>query len=104
MGQSFCFDCKEQVTVGVVERRERHPLVIIALLVPIIGYALCAPLLPITSLIGLLLGLRVLKELRERPNYTGRSAALAALVISGGTLATWVVGVLAMLTYYMGVR
>jgi hypothetical protein len=104
MGRAFCFDCKGEVTLGVTERRERHPLVIIALVVPIIGYLLCSPLLPITSLVGLWLGSRVLRELKERPYYTGRSAALAALVISGGTLATWVVGVLAMLAYYLGVR
>ena len=101
MGRSLCYDCKVGNTQGLVEQRQSHPMAAITLLIPILGYVLCAPvLIPFTSVAGLIMGNRVLQEVRERPHYSGRSAALMGMVLSGGMLGIWLVALLAMLVMY----
>jgi hypothetical protein len=94
MGSQLCLDCKAKSLVSVYERRTQHPLAAMSLIVPIAGYLLCLPI-PITSVVGLWLSRKVLRELGEQPHLAGRSVALAALVVSGGTLGTWLVALTA---------
>lgn len=96
LGRKLCRDCKAIAVEGVVRRPQRHPQALLALVIPIVGYATCL-LIPITSLIGLAMGSRVLRELRDEPHLSGRSLALAAMVVSGGTLAAWITAVAATL-------
>jgi hypothetical protein len=103
MGQRLCADCKSRMVQGVQEaghRRQQHPLALSSVLVPVLGYIFtCALLVPLTSLIGLYLGSRVLRETGQQEGYSGRSIALAGMVISGGTLFTWVVAVIALVLF-----
>lgn len=94
LGQRLCVDCKQEAVQSLLTPRHRHPQALLALLVPLVGYATCV-LTPITSAIGLLIGTRVLREMRAQPQWGGRSIALAGVVVSGGTLAAWVLAVLA---------
>ena len=96
LGRTLCGECKTSLVAGTVERAQRHPLAIVALVVPVVGYASCV-LVPITSPLGLYLGWKVMRELRDRPHLSGRTLALAAMVISGGTLGTFLVGLTAAL-------
>lgn len=89
MGRRLCAECKATALVSVYERPTQHPLAAMSLIVPVVGYLLCLPI-PLTSAAGLVISRKVLRELREQPHLTGRSVALAGLVVSGGTLGTWV--------------
>lgn len=98
IGQRLCEACKGRLVSGITTRPQQHPLALPALLVPTLGYLACGLPVLVTSPIGLLLGMRVLRELRDRPHYTGRTLALAGMVISGGTLAAFVIAMIGTLT------
>lgn len=103
VGRRLCEECKAHVIGGMAGRSLQHPLALAALLVPTLGYmATCGVGTLVTSPIGLVLGLRVLRELREAPHLSGRSLALAGLVVSGGTLATVVIAMVATLVMWAG--
>jgi hypothetical protein len=105
MGQGLCADCKALAVQGVIQRKARHPLALLALFVPIMGYVLCSPaMVPITGPAGLYLGWKVLRELAEQPHLSGRSAALAGMVIGGGTLGVWLLAVLTLAVFSLGMR
>lgn len=94
LGRQLCGECKTTALQGAFQRPAAHPLAVISLAVPVAGYLLCVPI-PITSTLGLWLGWRVLRELELQPHLSGRGPALAALVVSGSTLATWVIALIA---------
>jgi len=92
LGRSLCEGCKLSFVAGLATREQRHPGVLLALIVPVVGYATCA-LMPITSSIGLLLGMKALQEIKAQPHLSGRSLALAAVVISATTLVNFLLAV-----------
>ena len=98
-GRKLCNECKAFSVTGVVSRPERHPQAILALLIPVVGYVFC--LTPVTSTIGLFMGRRVLQEIEREPNLSGRSVALAAVVVSGGTLATFAATLVAIILFWL---
>src|SRR4051794_39554793 len=83
MGRRLCSGCKVEAVVGVGGRKQRHPLAVPALVVPIAGWAVFC-LLPVTSILGLYLGWRVVRETEESSAYSGQSAGLAAIAVSIG--------------------
>lgn len=105
LGTRLCEECKTEAlaalsggAVGVLDARVRHPHALLSLVIPIVGYATCL-LIPLTSTVGLVLGARALREIQAQPRYAGRTLALAGLVVSGGTLGTWVVALVATLLF-----
>jgi hypothetical protein len=52
---------------------------------------------PVTSLVGLYMALRVLREVAGDSRLEGRGAGLAAVALSATTLASWVVGAVVIL-------
>lgn len=103
MGQKLCGECKLQSVTGVVEQRRQHPLALLSLVVPIAGYVTCVGI-PFTSGLGIYLGWKVMREIREKPHLSGHSVALAGIVVSGGVLATWLVALVASLILYITSR
>jgi hypothetical protein len=101
-GRRMCQECKAWAVVGVVQRPQMHPLALPALLVPALGYLFC--LTPITAPVGLYMGRRVLDEIRQEPHLGGRSMALAAMVVAGGTLATFLIALLAIIVFWATAR
>ena len=104
MGQRLCADCKAEAVQGAFVQPRQHPLAVVALVVPIVGYAACCVLVPITSPVGLYLGWKVLREVREQGQYSGGSAALAAIVVSAGTLGVFLLAVVATFFFQVGNR
>jgi hypothetical protein len=100
MGTQRCETCKEAAVRGVSVRPARHPLAAMSLVIPVAGYFLCLPI-PITSAVGLWLGRKVLRDLERQPHLSGRGAALAAIVVSGGTLVTWMIALAATLYLWL---
>ena len=96
LGQRVCTGCKQESVQNLLQPRRHHPQALLSLVVPVVGYATCA-LTPITSLIGLYVGYKVLREMREQPQWSGRWIALAGMVVSGGTLAAWMIALVASL-------
>ena len=103
MGQQLCGDCKQQSVLGVVEQRRQHPLALLSLAVPILGYVTCV-LIPITSGLGIYLGSKTLREIREKPYLSGGSLALLGIVVSGGVLACWLLALVAALVLHVSSR
>ena len=101
-GRKLCYECKAQAVAGVVRRPQMHHLAILSLLIPAIGYLMC--LTPITGPIGLVMGRRVLNEIAQEPHLSGRSVALAAMVTAGGTLAAFLVAILALAVFWTTAR
>jgi hypothetical protein len=96
MGQRLCAECKQKAVQGVTRRAERHALAVPALVVPLAGYfTLC--LVPITSPIGFYLGYKLVREVEENPTLSGRSAGLAAMVLSAAMLVNWLLACVALL-------
>jgi hypothetical protein len=114
LGQRLCVECKagylselvgpdesggERAAYAVPpERRVRHPYALLALVIPVIGYVtfVCSP---VTGAVGLWLGARALRDINASGHYSGRTLALAGMVVSGGVLVTWVVAVAATLLF-----
>lgn len=71
------------------------------MLIPLFGYLACAVPVPITSSVGLYLAQKVLREVREQPYASGKSLALVGLVVSAGTLGTWLVAAAAWLFLWL---
>ena len=103
MGQKLCGECKLQSVTGIVEQRRQHPLALLSLVVPIAGYVTCVGI-PFTSGLGIYLGWKVIREIREKPHLSGGSLALAGMVVSGGVLATWLVALVASLILHITSR
>jgi hypothetical protein len=100
LGRRLCADCKQHAVQNITRRPQQHPLALWSVLVPAIGYFLC--LVPVTSSIGLYLSWKTLRELRDAPHLSGRSAALAGMVISAGSLGTLLLAVGATAAIYAG--
>ena len=101
MGRRLCAECKVLAVRGVTRRAERHALVVPALLVPLAGYlTLC--LVPVTSPVGFYLGYKVVREVDENPALSGRSAGLAAMVISAAIMVNWLLAWVALLWVRLG--
>jgi hypothetical protein len=94
LGRSFCAGCKEITVRQMQSGRERNPQAVAALVVSIVGVVLCSSVAPIVSTIGLVLGLRSLADSRLRRPAGRYDMEWASIVLSGGTLALWVVGLL----------
>lgn len=91
LGAVVCERCKLGRVAGLARREQRHPGVMLAFVLPIVGFATWL-LIPITSSIGLVLGIRCLQEIRAMPHLSGKSLALGSIVISATTLVNWVLG------------
>ena len=98
VGQRLCAECKEVALRDVFVSRSRHPDALPALIVPIVGWLTCV-FLPVTSSLGLWFGWRALRDIRAEPRYSGRTLALAGMVISGATLADWLIALVATLLF-----
>jgi hypothetical protein len=98
VGRRLCAECKETALSNLLLSRQRHPQALPALIVPIIGM-LTFVLLPITSSVGLWLGWQALRDIRAEPRYAGRTLALAGMVVSGATLADWLIALIATLLF-----
>lgn len=98
VGRRLCADCKEAMLSQVLATRRRHPNALASLIVPIVGWMTCV-LLPLTSGLGLWLGWRALRDIRAEPRYTGRTLALAGMVVSGATLVNWLLALIAVVLF-----
>jgi len=98
VGRLLCAECKDTALRDILVSRQRHPQALPALIVPIIGLVTCV-FLPVTSSVGLWLGWQALREIQADPRYSGRTLALAGLVVSGATLADWVIALIATLIF-----
>jgi hypothetical protein len=98
VGRLLCAECKETALREILATQRRHPQALPALIVPIVGLLTCV-FLPVTSSVGLWLGWRALREIQADPRYSGRTLALAGLVVSGATLADWVIALIATLIF-----
>ena len=94
----LCAECKDTALGHLLVSRQRHPQALPALIVPIIGLLTCI-FLPIASSVGLWLGWRALRDIRAEPRYSGRTLALAGMVLSGATLADWIIALIATLIF-----
>jgi hypothetical protein len=94
VGRRLCAGCKETLLSQVLATRRRHPNALASLIVPIVGWMTCL-FLPITSGLGLWLGWRALREIRAEPRYSGRTLALAGMVVSGAMLVNWLLALIA---------
>lgn len=101
VGRRLCGECKGAMLSEVLIARRRHPNALASLIVPIVGWMTCV-FLPLTSALGLWLGWRALREIEAEPRYTGRTLALAGMVVSGATLADWLIALVATLLFRMG--
>lgn len=103
MGRQLCSACKQGAVAGIMERKRQHPLALWSLLTPLGGYLLCGFLVPITGPLGIYLGTKVLREIEAQGTWGGRSLALAGIATSVGTLLPWVLSVIAIVLFRLGV-
>ncbi len=90
LGRTLCEECKFVAVKGVTAPRRRHPNATLVMVLPIVGYITHLALF--TGPIGLYLGRKMLTEVSEDPNYTGRTLAMVGMMVSGASLVAWIVG------------